>query len=202
MVMAFLHGIVLSFGLILPLGVQNVFVFNQGAAHRRWLRALPVVLTASLCDTLLILAATLGVSVIVLEVGWLQGLLRWGGLLFLLYMGWVTWKSVPESAPPEGEGEAGHWRRQVLFALSVSLLNPHAILDTIGVIGTSSLSYAGEEKFVFAIACVTVSWLWFLGLMTAGHLVGSLQGARQIRIWLNRVSALIMWASGIYLAVQ
>ena len=28
---AILHGIILAFGLIVPLGVQNVFVFNQGA---------------------------------------------------------------------------------------------------------------------------------------------------------------------------
>ncbi len=28
---AIIHGIILAFGLIIPLGVQNVFVFNQGA---------------------------------------------------------------------------------------------------------------------------------------------------------------------------
>jgi L-lysine exporter family protein LysE/ArgO len=28
---AIFHGILLAFGLILPLGAQNVFVFNQGA---------------------------------------------------------------------------------------------------------------------------------------------------------------------------
>ncbi|GGA41924.1 hypothetical protein GCM10007416_13560 [Kroppenstedtia guangzhouensis] len=30
-VWAFMHGFLLAFGLILPLGVQNVFIFNQGA---------------------------------------------------------------------------------------------------------------------------------------------------------------------------
>lgn len=25
-----IHGMILAFGLILPLGVQNVFIFNQG----------------------------------------------------------------------------------------------------------------------------------------------------------------------------
>lgn len=32
------------------------------------------------------------------------------------------------------------------FAASVSLLNPHAILDTIGVIGTNSIQYIGSEN--------------------------------------------------------
>ena len=30
---AIIHGIILAFGLIIPLGVQNVFVFNQGASQ-------------------------------------------------------------------------------------------------------------------------------------------------------------------------
>jgi L-lysine exporter family protein LysE/ArgO len=200
LVLAFLQGVVLAFGLILPLGVQNVFVFNQGAAHRRWVQGLPAVVTAALCDTLLITLAVLGLSLVVLQVEWLRLLLTGGGFLFLLYMGWMTWKSVPTGSVEE---EAAAWpaRRQVLFAMSVSLLNPHAILDTISVIGTSSLAY-GEpaEKTAFAVACVMVSWLWFFGLMLAGNALGSLEGAVKWRYWLNRASAVIMWASALYLA--
>lgn len=51
--------------------------------------------------------------------------------------------------------------KQVSFALSVSLLNPHAILDTIGVIGSSAALYSGSNKIAFTIACISVSWLWF-----------------------------------------
>ena len=57
-----IHALLLAFGLILPLGVQNVFVFNQGANQRTIKQALPVVVTASVCDTILILVAVLGVS--------------------------------------------------------------------------------------------------------------------------------------------
>ncbi len=63
---------VLAFGLILPLGSQNVFVFTQGAIQPRLLNALPVAIVASLSDTLLILLAIFGVSVVVLT--WLYGL--------------------------------------------------------------------------------------------------------------------------------
>lgn len=31
---AIVHGMILAFGLILPLGVQNIFVFNQGHCIR------------------------------------------------------------------------------------------------------------------------------------------------------------------------
>ncbi|MDQ0200221.1 hypothetical protein [Neobacillus ginsengisoli] len=48
MLEAILHGMILAFGLILLLGVQNVFVFNQGASQSDFVRALPVIITASI----------------------------------------------------------------------------------------------------------------------------------------------------------
>ena len=39
-------------------------------------------------------------------------------------------------------------RKQIGFAMSVSLLNPHAIMDTIGVIGTNAAIYEGVDKMV------------------------------------------------------
>jgi L-lysine exporter family protein LysE/ArgO len=44
---------------------------------------------------------------------------------------------------------------------SVSLLNPHAILDTVEVIGTNSLSYTGIEKIAFTLDCIFVSGMVF-----------------------------------------
>lgn len=53
----FIHAVVLAFGLILPLGVQNVFIFNQGLTQKKYLHALPAIITAGISDTPLIGAA-------------------------------------------------------------------------------------------------------------------------------------------------
>jgi L-lysine exporter family protein LysE/ArgO len=196
---AFLHGFVLALGLILPLGVQNTFLFTQGALHRRWPGALPAVITAGLCDTLLITVAVSGLSLVVLAVPWFKTALAWAGVLFLAYMGWATWRSQPAA---EAGGEEWPARRQVLFAASVSLLNPHAILDTVAVIGTSALAYSGGPRLAYTLACVAVSWLWFLGLSAAGHWLGMAAGGTALRRWLNRISAVIMWGVGIQLIWQ
>jgi len=90
MLPAFLHGYLLSLGLILPLGPQNVFIFSQGATQPRLRRALPVVLTASLADTALILTAVLGVSVVVLTLSWVKVALVAIGVCFLAVIGWIT----------------------------------------------------------------------------------------------------------------
>ena len=195
---AFIHGYLLSFGLILPLGPQNVFVFSQGATQPQLRRALPVVLTAALADTLLILSAVLGVSAVVLTLPWVKIVLGVIGVCFLLTIGWVTWRS--EVHEEDATKLAHDWpaRRQIIFALSVSLLNPHAILDTIGVIGTSSLAYAGGERIAFTAACILNSWAWFFMLAAAGKLIARTRIA-PVRRWLNRVSAIIIWISAVYL---
>ena len=201
MLQAAIHGFLLAFGLILPLGVQNVFVFNQGAMHKKWLKGLPVVLTASICDTFLIFLAVFGISAVVLEVAWIKTILLIGGILFLLYMGYSTWGSKPQAASSENR-HSFTARKQIAFAASVSLLNPHAILDTIGVIGTSSLSYTGNEKITFTIASILVSWLWFFGLSIAGKIVGALDTSGRMIVFLNKLSALIMWGTALYLTIS
>ncbi|MFE8702429.1 LysE/ArgO family amino acid transporter [Cytobacillus sp. FJAT-54145] len=200
MLEAFIHGIILAFGLILPLGVQNVFVFNQGATQPSFIRALPVVLTASICDSLMILLAVLGVSIVVFSFTWLKTTLIVVGVFFLLYMGWSLWKTKPGSIKTDDTSFSP--KKQVMFAASVSLLNPHAILDIVGVIGTSSLNYEDNEKWMFTIATIVVSWLWFLGLALAGKLVRSFNESGNWILYMNKLSALIVWGTAIYLVVS
>ncbi|MBS4210123.1 LysE/ArgO family amino acid transporter [Bacillus sp. FJAT-50079] len=200
MLTAFLHGFIMALGLILPLGAQNVFIFNQGASQRKFRGVIPVIITASICDTLLILLAVLGVSMIVLTVPILQTILFSIGLLFLLYMGWSVWKSSPTNGSQQTEAMSP--KKQIMFALSVSLLNPHAILDTIGVIGTSSLNYIGSEKILFTGACIIVSCLWFLGLAIAGRALGNFDKTGNFLKIINKVSAIIIWCVAIYIAIE
>lgn len=196
-----LHGFILALGLILPLGVQNVFVFNQGVVQPRFIRALPVIITASLCDTLLISLAVLGVSVIVLEYEWIRLTLFTLGICFLVYMGAATWRSKPSGQDPESARSFSP-KKQIVFAMSVSLLNPHAVLDTMGVIGTSSLQYEGADKMIFTVVCIAVSWLWFLGLGIAGRAAGRMDPSGRLLSALNRISAVIMWGTAAYLMLR
>lgn len=198
---ALLHGIILAFGLILPLGVQNVFIFNQGAAHKKFSKALPVIITAGVCDTLLIYLAVSGVSVLVFSFEWIKQVLFLTGFFFLAYMGWIMWKSEPETSNHQQLTQFSA-KRQITFAASVSLLNPHAIMDTIGVIGTSSLVYAGVEKWIFTLACIGVSWLWFFSLAIAGRKFGQVDKSGKLLKRMNQVSAFIIWGMAIYMFFQ
>lgn len=199
MMNAFMYGMTLAFGLILPLGMQNIFIFNQGAMQPHYIRALPSVLTAFLCDVILILCAVFSVSLIVLTTPWLKNVIFSVGIIFLAYMGISIWKtqsnSISTAAPLSTHG-------QIAFAASVSLLNPHAIIDTIGVIGTNSLRFAGYDKLAYICACLTVSLCWFFGLSIAGHYFNKLDKTGYGVLYANKLSAVIVWSIAIYLSWQ
>lgn len=196
-----LHGMLLAFGLILPLGVQNIFVFTQGATHKKFTNALPAIVTAAICDTILISLAVTGVSLIVFNFIWLKTIIFFVGFLFLIYMGWMMWRD-SSNVSKQQELNPFSPKKQITFAASVSLLNPHAIMDTIGVIGTSSLTYNGTDKWLFTLACIAISWFWFLGLAITGRKIGQLDTNGKYLRYMNKFSAIIIWIMAFYIISQ
>ncbi|HCY7493654.1 TPA: amino acid transporter [Staphylococcus aureus] len=186
MVTAIIHGFILAIGLILPLGAQNVFIFNQGANQPKYRYVLPAIITAGLSDSLLIIIAVVGVSIIIMSLPVLQAIIYIVGLIFLMYMAWTIWHDKPST---DGEAQIMSPMKQVSFALSVSLLNPHAILDTIG---SSAALYSGSNKIAFTIACISVSWLWFFLLAILGKMVGSIDKTGKLLTIINKLSSIII----------
>lgn len=196
---AFFHGLALSVGLIAAVGPQNVFVFQQGAVQPRLRRSLPTVFTAGAADTLLILLGVLGASAVVIEFAWLRTVLLGGGVAFLVYVGWTLFSTPVTALESPDEAPLGA-REQIGFTAALSLLNPHAILDTIGVIGTNAVAYAPPSRWAFTGACLAVSWGWFLGLAAAGQALGDTVASDGRLRYLNVISAGIIWAVALYMS--
>ncbi len=196
MVAAFMHGFLLSLALILPLGPQNTFVISQGATHRRYRQVIPVVLTAALSDTTLIGISVLSVNVILVAAPALKTVLTLMGVLFLVWMGIQSWRT-PITAGLQEDASTAYWtrKRRIFHALRASLLNPHAILDTVVVIGGGVALYTHpDQKLAYGAAAVVVSWGWFFFLSLVGRFLGRFGEERRTLIWINRSSAGIMWA--------
>lgn len=129
--------------------------------------------TAALSDTILISGAVLGVSVVLLTVPMLKVIITILGILFLIKMGWHSWRAPVLSQTSENETRR-YWTlpRRVGHTLRASLLNPHAIMDTVIVIGGGSVMYSRpDDKLAYAIAAMLVSWMWFVALSLAGRLL-------------------------------
>lgn len=193
------HGFMLALGLILPLGVQNVFVFTQGATQKSFLFALPATITAAICDTILILLAVSGLSLLLIQMEQVRIFVMIGGILFLIYMSISIWRSTPTSTT---QGEAFSIKKQILFACSVSLLNPSALIDIFAVIGTSSLRYSDYDLVLFTISCITVSWIWFFTLTFSGSKLKKLPNQQKVLGIFNKSAAIFIFAMAIYLTVH
>ena len=199
-VAASLHGVLLAMGLIIPLGVQNVFIFNQGANNAKLRHALPSIITASVCDTMLIALAVCGVSAAVLKVEGLKLAIFVLGFFFLLYMGYATWIQKPSKNKKQESVSA---MKQIFFTMSVSILNPHAIIDTIAVIGTNSLKYDNDMlKLAYTISCIAISWIWFFVLALAGHALNRIDDDGYYMKLMNKIAAIIIWALALYLGIS
>lgn len=199
-IVSILHGVFLAFGLILPLGVQNLFIFNQGSTHSSVIKALPSIIAASVCDTTLIVVAVLGLSMSLMENPTVKLVILCIGCIFLFYMGLSIWKQQLETK--NETKRAYSWKKQIIFACSVSLLNPHAIIDTIMVIGANSLAYTGLAKITFTSACIAVSWTWFFTMALAGHYMHKFDTNG---VWIkriNKIAAVVIWIIAIGLCVD
>ena len=190
------HGFILALGLILPLGVQNVFIFTQGATQPTVARALPAAITAAICDSLLIVVSVSGLSLLLFQAETLRSVIMIGGIVFLLYMSVSIWRATPTAS---SKTTALSVKKQILFACSVSFLNPSALIDIVGVIGTSSLQYSGVELWLFTASCIFVSWLWFLLLMFAGSRMRTIRNELKVMTIFNKCAAIFIFAMALYL---
>lgn len=189
MLEAIVHGLILALGLILPLGAQNIFIFNQSANYKGLKRVAPVIIAAGCCDTLLILLAVLGISLIFYSLPMLQIIIYVIGLIFLLYMAWTLWH---EQATKISQHSVLSVKKQVSFAISVSLLNPHAVMDTVGVIGTNATLYRAEDKVAFTVTTILVSWIWFILLAILGKYLHHIDKNGKYIVILNKLSSIII----------
>jgi L-lysine exporter family protein LysE/ArgO len=191
MKLALINGIILGIGLVFPLGPQNTFIFRTGAIETKAIRICLIVLLAAVCDALLVLSAVLGSSWIT-HVKALKTLLVLVGILFLLYFAYKLW--IDTISENSGE-EQDSWglAKQLLFCLSVSIINPHAIIDTFVVIGAVATEYSHSGKLWLASGCILADTIWFCSLAGVGFMIKKSKNNRMILKFINRLSALIMF---------
>jgi len=188
--LTYLSGLLLGFSMILPIGPQNVFVLNQGLqGHLR--RGLLAAFIAGLCDTTLILIGAAGLSVVFSELPWLRNLLLVAGMGMLLWLGFSSLRdaaSTPGTATHQTDGSTASI---LLTGVAVSWGNPHAILDTVVVLGSAITAQQGQARVAFASGAVSASWLFFLGLALAGAGLSRIMTVRS-HMWVRRISGIIM----------
>lgn len=183
---SFLFGLLFGMATAFPVGVQSFVVLNQGLVVG-YPRVFFGIVTASCCDTFLIILGAAGVSVLLHAPG-TRELVILVGAAFLSVMGVLAFRATSD------EGEIKSLMRptaMVAQTVGVSLLNPHAILETVGVLGAAIAAQAAENRLEFAAGVISASWLWFL-MIGLGASVLQRWITSPVRLWIQRSSGVMM----------
>ena len=189
----YLNGFVLTLGLIMAIGAQNAHVLRQG------LRGEHVLLTVSvsaLCDMLLITLGVAGLGSLFVAHPALTAVARYGGAAFLLWYGGRALRSAVHGG--QCMDVAAHRRmsrgQALLAAAGFSLLNPHAYLDTVVLLGSIGSQQAEDLRPLFAAGAITASIVWFVLLGYGARLLVPLFVRPLAWRVLDGLVALMLWA--------
>lgn len=193
MMLAFKFGLMLGFALIISLGPQNIFIIKQGLLRER------PYFSASICffaDVLLIILGATSVGLLITQLPLLKTILLILGIAFLLTYGFLSIKASFKKTGPEQfalqKQEPSSSSKKILFlALSFSLLNPQAILDTVVLIGGSANQYM-QLKYYFVIGAMLASLVWFFSLVTVAKYLSPYLTNKKVWRTLDFVSGSIM----------
>ncbi len=194
-----LQGFVTGGGLIIAIGAQNAFLLAQGVRRQyHW----PIALLCSLSDALLISLGVLGMGVLISESPILLDLARFGGALFLLYYGYRALRSALQPAGMDMASRgAVSLKSALLTTLAVSLLNPHAYLDTVVLLGSIATQYGDSLRYSFGAGAVLASFAWFLTLgLGAPKLAPLFRDPRAWRV-LDCLVCMMMWGIALSLVL-
>ncbi|MCA9333811.1 LysE family transporter, partial [Candidatus Saccharibacteria bacterium] len=164
---ALLLGLSLGFSLIIALGPQNVFLIRQAMIRRHTLIALGL---CCLSDTILIVSSGTGLGVAGEALPLVKLVMTLFGLLFLLYYGASSlYSAYARITSLQAMWEEPEWRTNgplvvALMALSFSLLNPQAIIDSFILIGGSAVQFHADTRALFLLGALLASYTWFCGL--------------------------------------
>lgn len=176
MISALFHGLFLGASMIIPIGVQNSYVLNQGIKRNHHFLTATICM---LCDITLIALGIFGGGKLIASNDTLMFIMGWGGMIFLVSYAAIAFKNCWRNDYNQPEKVTMLTSRKAVVAttLAVTLLNPHVYLDTVMILGSVAGAFEGQEKLFFAIGTMLASVIWFYSL--AG-------GAAKLAPWLSQ----------------
>lgn len=161
MLQSYLTGLIVCGGIIMAIGAQNAYLLGQAfrREHHWW--------SALLCmssDAILFTAGMLGVSAALLAFPTILEVLRWLGVVFLLFLaGTAFFRAWQGRASLSLTGKAQRSLGAVLLTtLAVTLFNPQVYLDTLLLIPSIGAQQANPMMFVAGATSASVLWFSML----------------------------------------
>ncbi len=195
----FVQGIGLGLSMIMPIGLQNAYMLNQGIKKDHH------IMTATVFSILDVLFISLGIfgggALLSKNTTILQGITI-AGILFVCYYGLLSLRSAlfPSQSQQEHQEASSRGRKAVLLgALAVTLLNPHLYLDTLVILGSIGGQFEGADRTSFALGTICASFIWFYTLSFTAAKMSSILSKPKVQRGIDVGVALFMFGIAFFL---
>ncbi|WP_432460696.1 MULTISPECIES: LysE/ArgO family amino acid transporter [unclassified Agarivorans] len=190
-------GLTLMASLIMPIGMQNAFVLNQGIRRRHH------ILVATMCSFADIFFMSLGVwggAQLFNAYPWLLYSISILGAVFMLVYGYQCLRSAYQAEDSLNQGEAKHELKAIILACcAFTFLNPHVYIDTIVILGGFAANISAEQRPMFVAGGVSASFAWFFSLALLGAKLAPILAKPRAQQLINCLIGLMMFGLAFYL---
>lgn len=194
--MIYLRGILVGFAFVAPIGMQNIYMFNN-ALSNKMSKALLYNFLVWFCDALFSFAAFYGIGALISANEIVKIIVMLIGGALTSYIGFNIIRSAKQTAI--GSDRKKQTLKQALMtALIVSWGNPQAMIDGTMMLGASRATLTFEQSILFITGVVTASFIWDHGITIGFNLLRD-KLPKKFLLAINLISGIIVAVYGLYL---
>ena len=193
-----ISGFLSGLSLIVAIGAQNAYVIKQGLRREY---VLLIVLICSISDALLIFLGSAGLGQIIQSIPELLEVVRWFGVVYLLWFGIKSVKSAfTNQSLTASDGQLSSKKMVITTMLALTFLNPHVYLDTVILLGSIANQFE-NQRWLFSTGAALGSFFWFFSIGYGAKAASRFMSKPIFWKVLDLIIAAIMFSIAIFLAL-
>lgn len=191
MLTTYFTGLTLMATLIMPIGMQNAFVLNQGIRKQHHLF---VAAFCSFADVFFMCLGVWGGATLFSAFPWLLITVTVLGSLFMMVYGvQCLYRAVKGTGGIETDNQQRSFKVLVMACCAFTFLNPHVYIDTIVILGSFAANLAVEARPYFVLGGISASFMWFFGLALIGAKFAPVLSSIRAQRIIDTSIGLMMW---------
>lgn len=194
--MIYLRGILVGFAFVAPIGMQNIYMFNN-ALSNKMSKAILYNFLVWFCDALFSFAAFYGIGALISANEIVKIIVMIIGGALTSYIGFNIIRSAKQTAIGS-DSKKQTLKQALMTALIVSWGNPQAMIDGTMMLGASRATLTFEQSILFITGVVTASFIWDHGITIGFNLLRD-KLPKKFLLAINLISGIIVAIYGLYL---
>ena len=200
MIATYFTGLTLMATLIMPIGLQNAFVLNQGIRKQNHL------FVATFCafsDVLFMCIGVWGGATLFSAYPWLLLTITLLGSVFMMVYGAQCFlRAWHGGGSIETDNTQRSFKVIVLACCAFTFLNPHVYIDTVVILGGFAANLLAEQRPFFVLGGISASFIWFFSLALLGAKFAHILSSSRAQRIIDSLIGVMMWGLALFLLVN